>query len=412
MATDPVAAEARRAPGATGVAPVVAVQPRTSYLDLLRAAALARVLLYHATGWLWLSLLVPAMGVMFGVAGALLAASLDRYGTRAIGRRMRRLLVPFWAFGATVLALVAVAGQVSGAPSGFGWDDVCWWLLPLRVPSVGGAPWGWAFTVGLWYVSTYLWLTLLSPLLLPLYRRWPWPVLAAATALPVCTHLAGVTQFYFVVSYLPCWLLGFAYHDGLLGRVSARLCRGLVLVLGAVGGTWVLLAVTTGAPSELNHIPAGSTIWSMAWVAALLRLAPRSSGAVRATGPARAEGDRPARGGALLRLVNARALTVYLWHIPASAAITALLMPWLSFDSVAHVGLRLVGMILLTVAAALAVGWIEDLAARRRPRLLWVGAPATPRPPRRSRAEVPRRRAAVDRPVEPVPSALPGESGG
>ncbi|MER5453266.1 acyltransferase family protein [Micromonospora sp. NPDC002389] len=401
------------------------MQPRTSYLDLLRAAALARVLLYHATGWLWLSLLVPAMGVMFGVAGALLAASLDRYGTRAVARRMRRLLVPFWAFGATVLVLVVVAGRVTGTPSGFGFGDVFWWLLPLRVPSAGGMSWGWAFTVGLWYVSTYLWLTLLSPLLLPLYRRWPWPVLAAATALPVCTYLAGVTQFYFVVSYLPCWLLGFAYHDGLLRRVPARLYHGLVLVLATVGGTWVLLAATTGTPSELNHIPAGSTIWSVAWVAALLRLAPRSSGALRSSGAA-----RPARGGGLLRLVNARALTVYLWHIPASAAITALLMPWLSFDSVAHVGLRLVGMVLLTVVAALAVGWIEDFAARRRPRLLRVGAPAVPQSTRRGGAGVPRRRAATDGLVEPVPitgpmsqvgpgssvgpvsSAAPGESGG
>ncbi|MFI7078043.1 acyltransferase [Micromonospora sp. NPDC049903] len=397
MATDPVAAEARRTPDATGVAPVVAAQSRTSYLDLLRAAALARVLLYHATGWLWLSLLVPAMGVMFGVAGALLAASLDRYGTRAVGRRMRRLLVPFWAFGATVLVLVAVAGQVSGTPSGFGWGDVCWWLLPLRVPSAGAMSWGWAFTVGLWYVSTYLWLTLLSPLLLPLYRRWPWPVLAAATALPVCAHLAGVTQFYFVVSYLPCWLLGFAYHDGLLRRVPARLYHGLVLVLATVGGTWVLLAATTGAPGELNHIPAGSTIWSMAWVAALLRWAPRSTAVARSTGEV-----RPTRGGGLLRLVNARALTVYLWHIPASAAITALLMPWLSFDSVAHVGIRLVGMVLLTAVAALAVGWIEDLAARRHPRLLGVGAPAVPRSTRRGGAGVPRGRTAVDGPMPPV----------
>ncbi|ALO97211.1 hypothetical protein KMT30_01160 [Streptomyces sp. IBSBF 2953] len=35
------------------------------------------------------------------------------------------------------------------------------------------------FAAVLWYLRTYLWLVLTSPLLLPLFRRWPTPTLLA-----------------------------------------------------------------------------------------------------------------------------------------------------------------------------------------------------------------------------------------
>ncbi|WP_051723944.1 acyltransferase family protein [Micromonospora chokoriensis] len=328
---------------------------RDRYLDLLRAVALVRVMLYHVTGWLWLSLLVPAMGLMFGIAGSLMAASLDRHGPSAVLRRLRRLLLPFWVFGVITLAVLCTAGW-RPLPDGMAdWGELLWWVLPLRVPPVGGPSWAWAFQIGLWYVVTYLWLVLLSPVLLRVFRRWPWPSIAVATALPIGMHLAGVHAGYFVAAYLSCWLMGFAHHDRLLRRVPWRWYGCLVAGLAGAGGTWVVSAVVTGRAADLNHIAGGTTLWSMALVAVLLRVQPRFVG-------------RVPLGGAL-RLVNARAVTIYLWHIPATLGMFLLLAPVLPYNSVASIALRLTGVCLLTAGAVLLFGWIEDVAARRTPTL-------------------------------------------
>ena len=55
---------------------------RNRYLDLLRAAAIVRVIVYHLFGWPWLSMVLPAMGIMFALAGSLTATSLDKRADR------------------------------------------------------------------------------------------------------------------------------------------------------------------------------------------------------------------------------------------------------------------------------------------------------------------------------------------
>ena len=47
---------------------------RNRYIDTLRAAAILRVIVYHAFGGAWLTILRPAMGVMFALGGSLMAA--------------------------------------------------------------------------------------------------------------------------------------------------------------------------------------------------------------------------------------------------------------------------------------------------------------------------------------------------
>jgi hypothetical protein len=54
---------------------------RDRYIDTLRAGALLRVILYHTFGFAWLPFLFPSMGIMFALAGGLVAASLDRHNT-------------------------------------------------------------------------------------------------------------------------------------------------------------------------------------------------------------------------------------------------------------------------------------------------------------------------------------------
>src|SRR5690349_16821336 len=83
---------------------------RDRYLDLLRSIALVRVVVYHLFGWAWLTVLFPSMGVMFALAGSLMARSLKRPALGVIRSRVRRLLPPMWAFAAVVLTMMFVNG--------------------------------------------------------------------------------------------------------------------------------------------------------------------------------------------------------------------------------------------------------------------------------------------------------------
>ncbi len=80
---------------------------RDRYIDTLRALALVRVVTYHLLAWSWLPLLFPSMGVMFALAGGLVAASLARADQwTMLHRRIRRLLPPLWAFGVILIPVM------------------------------------------------------------------------------------------------------------------------------------------------------------------------------------------------------------------------------------------------------------------------------------------------------------------
>ncbi|MCZ7418628.1 MULTISPECIES: acyltransferase [unclassified Micromonospora] len=328
---------------------------RIRYFDLLRAGALIRVFIYHATGWLWLCLLIPAIGLMFGIAGHLMAASLDRHGPAAVVRRAARLMVPFWTFSLAALTLVHGISLRDGPVSMLDWDQLIWWILPLRVPSAGELSWAWAFTIGLWYISAYLWLILISPITLWLFRRHPWACILTSVAISIGFQVGHIEHGYFVLSYLPCWLLGFASHDGQLPRLPARTFHLGALLLAVVGGSWIGISMATHPTSTLNHIPIATTLWSMAWTAVLMRPHARMELRRFRQNPV---ADR------LLRLINARAATIYLWHIPASAVIVTVLAPMLPLGSATHLLATLIGMVMLTAVAVLAFGWVETSASR------------------------------------------------
>ncbi|WP_017832363.1 acyltransferase family protein [Kocuria sp. UCD-OTCP] len=231
----------------------------------------------------------------------------------------------------------------------------------------------------LWYVRAYVWFLLLSPVLLRAFRARPWPVLLAPLALggllalglvPLPTWAdAPVTD---LATYGSCWLLGFAHQSGMLRRLP----RGAVLAAGpaVMGlGLWWAAGHRGEAGWDLNEIPLAQALWSFGFSAVLLRVS-----------PAWRELPRPLRflDGAVT-LLNARAMTVYLWHnlllvgavllvdllwesdVLATAVPGLLASPWLSFVLVWP----------LLAVVVLAVGWAEDLAAGRRPRL-WPVRPA------------------------------------
>src|SRR4051812_9073599 len=204
---------------------------RNRYLDLLRAAATVRVVVYHSSGWAALTIVFPAMSVMFALAGSLMAASLDRYGPWAVEKRLHRLLPSLWILVAVAVPSMLAAGLVRG------WRGAVWGVSPEDPPATGFWLEGLA---AMWYLRDFLWLVLLSPLALPVFRRFPLTsVLAPYAALAVITF-AGLTPPPVVrdlALYGGAWLLGFAHHDGLL-RLSRRRWGGVGAVAGggAAGG--------------------------------------------------------------------------------------------------------------------------------------------------------------------------------
>jgi peptidoglycan/LPS O-acetylase OafA/YrhL len=344
---------------------------RNRYLDLLRAVAIIRVVVYHLFGWPWLTMVMPAMGVMFALAGSLTAASLDkRDGARTVSSRLRRLLPPLWILGLVGIPLMVVAGWRSeGGDHPFSLGTVAFWVLPIGDPV--GSDRGLQLWEPLWYIRAYLWFLLLSPVLHLAYRKAGWLVVAAPLVLILGIgradeylpdQVSGVVQDFAV--YAACWIAGFAHHDGRLGRLRAWQVLALAAALGA--GAWYWLRGHHADGYDLNGIPVSQALWSLAFVLLVLRWQPPMDWLAR---------FRPLD--ATVTVLNQRALTIYLWHNIAIAAI----WPELSIMALDNLGrldgpADLISAFVLTWIAVLCFGWAEDLAARRRPHL-WPPTPAT-----------------------------------
>ncbi|MET8744320.1 acyltransferase [Streptomyces sp. NPDC004728] len=347
--------EAPRAPAAPGGG-------RDRYFDALRAFALVRVVTYHTFEWPWLGLVFPSMGVMFALAGSLMARSLERPAPQVIRGRLRRLLIPVWAFG----LMLGVAMLLHGWRPG---TDVLYWVLPVGDPP--GNAWGEQAWAVLWYLRTYLWFVLLSPLLLRLFRLAPLPALVLSLVPVVLltvvwsvpdgrtgAALSDLSVFLF------CWLLGFAHRDGILDRLRPAAVLACAPPLMAAGGWWALGHRVDGS-YDLDDIPLAQALWSAGFVLLLLRFRPDFGWLAR-----RQVADR------IVRVFNARAVTVYLWHeIALMASVPLIDLMWnvpavergLPLDSVWFQ--FAVAWVLIAAAVAL-FGWVEDLAAKRGPRLL------------------------------------------
>lgn len=331
---------------------------RNRYLDVLRAVALVRVVTYHATDSGWISIAFPSMGVMFALAGSLMAASLGRQAAGTVLRhRLRRLLPPFWLFGALVV----------GAMLRHGWEgfrplDLVLWLVPVADPP--GTDWAAQVTDPLWYIRAYVWFVLLSPVLLWAWRRAPVATLLAPLALvgafglglldPELMGRSGPVLLDFG-TYGTCWLLGFAHRDGSLRRAPLPSLLGLAGGAVLLGLAWAVVHPDEASGYDLNEIPLAQALFSVGVVLLLLR--PRlSMGWLERVAPL----DR------LVTLLNARAVTVYLWHEVALVAA----VPVGDRLGLYSTGAELAVAWVLIGVAVLAFGWVEDVAAGRRPRLL------------------------------------------
>ncbi|MGW3356603.1 acyltransferase family protein [Streptomyces bungoensis] len=376
-------------------APAPGKPGRDRYLDLLRSIALVRVVVYHLFGWAWLTVLFPSMGVMFALAGSLMARSLSRPPLSVVRSRVRRLLPPLWAFSAVVLALMFAAGwnPVKDPDNGGTWGLVK--LVDYVVP-VGAPPFPWHLGAKsglledtwavqaagpLWYLRAYLWFVIASPLLLWAFRRFPWPTLLAplgltavvGTGLVTIPGETGNAVSDFAV-YGGCWVLGFAHHEGMLARIPRYVAISASALLMAFGLWWA--SGHLGPDGwDLNDIPLAQACWSFGFVVILLQYSPSWQELP----------GRLARWDKLITLSNNRAVTIYLWHnmlimatVPiidqaynlpfmqsagAEAALDSSYMLWMFLLVWPLIGL-----------AILAFGWIEDIAAKRSPRLWPNGA--------------------------------------
>ncbi|MGX6606336.1 acyltransferase family protein [Micromonosporaceae bacterium Da 78-11] len=349
---------------------------RNRYLDLLRAAAIVRVIVYHLFGWPWLSILLPAMGIMFALAGSLTAASLDKRAARSVvTSRLRRLLPPLWLLGLIAVPVMLIAGwaQESDGDHPFSLARLAFWILPLGDPP--GSDRGIDVWEPLWYIRAYVWFVLLSPLLYRVYRRIGWfavagPIVLIAILDKVDLSLPDTADaaLWDFVTYGACWIAGFAHHDGRLARLRPPAVLGAAVVLGGAALYW--LSGHQGEDAwDLNDVSESQALWSVAFVLLALRWQPAMGWLARAKPLDKA-----------VTLLNARAVTVYLWHNIAIALVWPVLTV-LTLDDLGGLDgpVDLVAALLLTVGAVLAFGWAEDLAAKRRPRF-WPTTDPAPRP--------------------------------
>ncbi|WP_141206432.1 acyltransferase family protein [Streptomyces griseorubiginosus] len=340
---------------------------RDRYFDILRAVALIRVVAYHTFGWAWAGMVFPSMGIMFGLAGTLMAKSLERPAPEVIRSRLRRLLPPFWFWGVFVVLAMLVHGWMPGR-------QILFWVVPLGDPP--GNAWGEQAWEILWYLRTYLWFVLLSPLLLRVFRLAPVPVLLLS--------LAPIVVFQFLweppddrlgsaltdlATFLFCWILGFAHRDGVLERLKPFAV--VVLSLAAIGfGGWYAFTQQAATGSyDLDDIPLAQAFWSAGYVTLLMW-------AAAYFGIAFAWLTRFRRTDRLVTVFNSRAVTIYLWHEIAFVLAVPLIdlfwdVPafekWLPLES--QWFLFGVGWVLIAVFVLLC-GWVEDVAGRKKPRLL------------------------------------------
>ncbi|MDQ1483626.1 MAG: hypothetical protein QOF35_1702 [Actinomycetota bacterium] len=353
--------------------PITQLRKRDRYIDTLRALALIRVMTYHAFGWAWLPILFPSIGIMFALAGSLMAGSLDRSPGnpwRVLKRRTIRLLPPLWLLGLVCVPVMLVAGwtysSTAGAP--LSWKTLLFWIVPISDPP--GSQLGDDVVTPLWYIRCYLWFLLLSPAALWLFRHWPkrmmampviFVLMSAVGLVPLKGRSGDVALS--IAMFGGCWMLGFAHHDNKIRQMPlVQVLFGGASLMG-LGLTWALNHGDRVTSYDISYLPVADTLYSLGAVLILLRLHASFSWMGR-----RELLDK------LVLVISSRAMTIYLWGNVAIFLSGLLLDRWTLVgdlnqkNALGYLQITL-AFLLLLVVFVFAFGWCEDLAARRPPRL-------------------------------------------
>ncbi|MFJ7078207.1 acyltransferase [Streptomyces sp. NPDC098781] len=359
---------------------------RDRYFDLLRALALFRVVLYHLTGWAWLPLLFPSMGVMFALAGNLMARSLKRPAVQVIKSRVRRLLPPLWLLGVVGVTGMVIQGwgpDAEGHP-GWWWIHLAYWIVPLSDPpyaeglpgvhGVIGENWAADLAGPLWYIRAYLWYVLLSPFLLKALRAMPLATILAPIALSLAFEQGWITlpgeripsALTDFSTFGACWILGMAHQEGILRRLPRYVVPSVAPVFACLG-LWYALNHNFSMEHDLDSMPLAQALWSFGTVLLLLHVSPSWSEWPR----------RLRRWDRVITLLNSRAVTIYLWHnicILVAATMWDQLwgidVMWMHFSWLLESPWPVLAFTWVLICSCIVwFGWAEDLAAKRKPQL-------------------------------------------
>jgi len=347
---------------------------RDPFLDGLRAVSVVRVVMLHLLQHVshpfvaTFSFFMPGMPLMFFVSGALAAAGLaDADSAKRLRfwrERARRLLLPFWAFGAVILTLCAASALVwPGDPEhAFPFKTLAFWVLPLAGPqaSVAFDELDWH----LWFLSSLILMLASAPWTLALHKRLPFAgallFLAAGGWIEYARiDVPGVLRN--TLLFGAAFQLGYAYSDGRLGRAP----RALLVAIAGLLATCALLFHADRAPNAMIHAePLALLALGLGFVALWMRL---RSAAVRLF-----ELDVSRR---WITAINSRAYTIFLWGPIANDAAGRIVRPRTGVEYLAEFALSLA----LLAFCVRVFGPVEDWAARRRARAVAESTgPATP----------------------------------
>ena len=325
---------------------------RDRTLDVIRAVATVRVVVFHTSGearWSW----VAAMPLMFFVGGALFAASLDRRSAREVlPQRLRRIIIPLWVWGLLVAVTLTAAGSWTTGP----WWGIPGFLVPI-LPAVGpgkaGDPLYWTW-MGLWYINAYIVFMLVGVPLRKLQQRAPRATLMLLFGPVLISGLTRIPTIGALTANLGFWVVGYLYHDNRHRLPSTFKLASVAVCSGAAGLAYAL--AITGTHVTVTAIPILTATIGLAWVAAALAAGPLLRRAL--TFPLV---DRT------VEFIQQRAMTIYLWHAAAIglAGAMAVRFPLIRSSMSTRVAIVLVFTFLFT----LAIGWVEDFAANRQLRL-------------------------------------------
>ncbi|MFD9574484.1 acyltransferase family protein [Streptomyces sp. NPDC059982] len=322
---------ARTTAAATAAASAAATPAgRDRYVDLLRVASLATVVLGHwlmaavsgdgignllalvppLQGLTWLLQVMPVFFFVGGFSHALSYRSLER---RAGGRpvyadflraRLRRLLRPTLVF-VLLWAALALAVQLTGHGGGR--------LTGAALRMV---------TQPLWFIGIYLAMVAFTPPLLKLHGRYGW---GAFAALAGAAALVDVLRFALGVPYaqfLNFALVWLAVHQLGFLRADGRITRPAVLAAAGAAGAVLLVAFgpyplsMVGMPGEKVSNMAPPTLALLChgmWLVGAVQLLARPAGVWLA---------RPRVWHGVVA-ANGIAMTAFLWHLTAMLGVYA-----------------------------------------------------------------------------------------
>ena len=206
------------------------------------------------------------------------------------------------------------------------------WLVAVSVATAAGVPGPTLRTasqialVPTWFLAAYVVVCAVAPATLWLWERWGWATVVGGLALGGLVDLVSIGTGSLAVgfaNYLVVWAtvhqLGYAWLDGRLGGTGRRLGLAAVGLAGTVALVWfgpypVSMIGLDGAVVN-NSYPTRVTLGFLGLLQA---------GVVLALEPVLARWLARERPWRATVLVNARIMTIYLWHLTAMVGVIGL----------------------------------------------------------------------------------------